>query len=84
MKIKLLTAMAGPDCEAAYPGDVVDLPDDFAKRLLSAGAAELVVEAHTELPVEALEAQAKEVKSRGKKKETTKTDPKSETSEAEG
>lgn len=41
MKVRVLTAMSGPHVYRA-PGDVVDLPEGQARRMVQAGAAELV------------------------------------------
>jgi len=41
MKVKLLTSVSGADGSFA-PGSVVDLPTDYATRMLNSGQAEVV------------------------------------------
>jgi len=41
MKIRMLVPQSGPDVYRS-PGDVVDLPDPQARRMVQAGVAELV------------------------------------------
>lgn len=83
MKVRLLKIMAGPEIEAAYPGDVIEVPDKVGTDLVSSLVAERVAEAGEEkpfLPAE-LEVKAKETKSKGKAGKHEKmlaTDPRSE------
>lgn len=39
MRVKILTSMAGPEI-TWQPGDIVDVSNDVAKRLIAAGFAE--------------------------------------------
>lgn len=63
MKIRVLKIIASPDFDAVYPGAVIELPDAQAKTLCNAGAAEAFELFPADLPEEAMEQVAKEVKS---------------------
>jgi len=81
MKVRLLKIMAGPEIEAAYPGDVVEVPDSVGANLISSQVAEPVAGENKAFVPEELEVKAKETKSKGKHGKHEKmlaTDPRSE------